>query len=72
MALRNSIVATGLGVSSAPPSPAWRRMVWRASVRGAAGTRLLFIGGLVVPVQLIILPLFIMFRQTGILGDLRR
>ena len=32
---------------------------------------MLFIGGLVVPVQLIILPLFIMFRQIGILGDLR-
>ncbi len=32
---------------------------------------MLFIGGLVVPVQLIILPLFIMFREIGILGDLR-
>ena len=35
---------------------------------GRLAIRLLFIGGLVVPVQLIILPLFIMFRQIGILG----
>jgi len=31
---------------------------------------LLFIGGLVVPVQLIILPIFIMFRQLHLLGGI--
>ena len=52
-------------------------LVWRPTglarfrFAGRLATRLLFIGGLVVPVQLIILPLFIMFRQIGILGDLR-
>jgi raffinose/stachyose/melibiose transport system permease protein len=34
------------------------------------GIRLVFIGGLVVPVQLIILPLFVMFRQLHLLGSL--
>ena len=43
----------------------------RFKFRGRMGLRMLFIGGMVVPVQLIILPLFIMFRQIGILGDLR-
>ena len=32
--------------------------------------RLVFIGGLVVPVQLIIIPIFIMFRQAGLLGSI--
>src|SRR5262249_3045344 len=32
--------------------------------------RLLFVGGLVVPVQLIILPLFILFKQIHLLGSL--
>lgn len=32
--------------------------------------RLLFIGGLVVPVQLIMLPLFVLLRQVGLLGTL--
>lgn len=32
--------------------------------------RLAFVGGLVVPVQLIIIPIFIMFRQAGLLGSI--
>ncbi|MFT4038100.1 MAG: carbohydrate ABC transporter permease [Thermomicrobiales bacterium] len=32
--------------------------------------RLLFVGGLVVPVQLIIIPIFVMFRQAGLLGSI--
>src|SRR5919107_2687021 len=32
--------------------------------------RLLFVGGLVVPVQLIIIPIFVMFRQAGLLGNI--
>ena len=32
--------------------------------------RLLLVGGLVVPVQLIIIPIFVMFRQTGLLGSI--
>ena len=42
----------------------------RFTFRGRMAVRLLFVGGLVVPVQLIILPLFILFRQTHILGTL--
>jgi raffinose/stachyose/melibiose transport system permease protein len=43
----------------------------RFRFRGRLGLRLLFVGGLIVPVQLIILPLFILFRQAGWLGELR-
>ena len=32
--------------------------------------RLLLVGGLVVPVQLIIIPVFVMFRQAGLLGSI--
>src|SRR5215212_3784608 len=72
VALRNSIVSTGLGVgiSTALAGLAAYGLA-RFRFAGRLATRLLFIGGLVVPVQLIILPLFIMFRQIGILGDLR-
>src|SRR5215213_4771501 len=67
VALRNSIVSTGLGVgiSTALAGLAAYGLA-RFRFAGRLATRLLFIGGLVVPVQL-----FIMFRQIGILGDLR-
>jgi raffinose/stachyose/melibiose transport system permease protein len=70
-ALRNSIVATGLGVLVSTALACLAAYgLGRFRFAGRLATRLLFIGGLVVPVQLIILPLFIMFRQAGILGSL--
>jgi raffinose/stachyose/melibiose transport system permease protein len=72
VALRNSIVSTGLGVAISTVLAGLAAYgLARFRFAGRLATRLLFIGGLVVPVQLIILPLFIMFRQIGILGDLR-
>jgi raffinose/stachyose/melibiose transport system permease protein len=38
--------------------------------RGRLALRLTFIGGLVVPVQLIIIPIFVMFRQADLLGSI--
>jgi raffinose/stachyose/melibiose transport system permease protein len=72
VALHNSIVSTGLGVAISTTLAGLAAYgLARFRFAGRLATRLLFIGGLVVPVQLIILPLFIMFRQIGILGDLR-
>jgi raffinose/stachyose/melibiose transport system permease protein len=72
VALRNSIVSTGLGVAISTLLACLAAYgLARFAFAGRLATRMLFIGGLVVPVQLIILPLFIMFRQIGILGDLR-
>ncbi len=42
----------------------------RFPFRFRGGVRLLFVGGLVVPVQLITLPLFILLRELGLLGTL--
>ncbi|MGI9149690.1 MAG: carbohydrate ABC transporter permease [Chloroflexota bacterium] len=42
----------------------------RFSFRLRTGVRLLFVGGLVVPVQLIMLPLFVLLREIGALGTL--
>jgi raffinose/stachyose/melibiose transport system permease protein len=72
VALRNSVISTGLGVAISTTLAGLAAYgLARFRFTGRLATRLLFIGGLVVPVQLIILPLFIMFRQIGILGDLR-
>jgi raffinose/stachyose/melibiose transport system permease protein len=71
VALRNSLIATAVGVaaSTALASMAAYGLA-RFRFAGRLATRMLFVGGLVVPVQLIILPLFILFRQAGILGNL--
>lgn len=72
VALRNSFVATGLGVGFSTVLAALAAYgLARFRFDGRLGVRMLFVGGLVVPVQLIILPLFILFRQMGLLGDLR-
>jgi raffinose/stachyose/melibiose transport system permease protein len=72
VALRNSVVATGLGVLFSTVLAALAAYgLARFRFNGRLGVRMLFVGGLVVPVQLIILPLFILFRQMGLLGDLR-
>ena len=71
VALRNSLIATAVGVvvSTALACLASYGLA-RFQFRGRMAIRMLFIGGLVVPVQLLILPLFIFFRQIGLLGGL--
>ena len=72
VALRNSAVATVLGVAISTLLAGLAAYgLARFRFRGRLGLRLLFVGGLIVPVQLIILPLFILFRQLGWLGELR-
>jgi raffinose/stachyose/melibiose transport system permease protein len=67
----NSVIATSIGVvvSTTLASLAAYGLA-RFRFAGRLGLRLVFIGGLVVPVQLIILPLFIFFRQVHLLGGL--
>ncbi len=69
--LRNSAIATVVGVVVSTVLACLAAYgLARFRFRGRLGIRMLFIGGLVVPVQLIILPIFIMFRQIGLLGGL--
>jgi len=69
--LRNSVIATVVGVLVSTVLACLASYgLARFRFRGRLGIRMLFVGGLVVPVQLIILPIFIMFRQIGILGSL--
>jgi raffinose/stachyose/melibiose transport system permease protein len=70
-AARNSVISTAFGVAASTILAALAAYgLSRFAFSGRNALRLMFIGGLVVPVQLIILPLFIMFRQAGILGGL--
>ncbi|CAN5588752.1 carbohydrate ABC transporter permease [soil metagenome] len=70
-ALVNSVISTGFGVGASTMLAALASYgLARFRFPGGLGLRLLFIGGLVVPVQLIILPLFVIFRDAGILGGL--
>src|SRR5690606_16899379 len=67
----NSIISTAFGVIASTVLAGLAAYgLSRFDFSGRNAIRLMFIGGLVVPVQLIILPLFIMFRQAGILGGL--
>lgn len=67
----NSVISTVFGVGMSTLLAALAAYgISRFTFPGKLWLRLLFIGGLVVPVQLIILPLFILFRQLGILGGL--
>ncbi|GIW03485.1 MAG: sugar ABC transporter permease [Thermomicrobiales bacterium] len=69
--LRNSVIATVVGVLVSTVLACLASYgLARFRFRFRLGIRMLFVGGLVVPVQLIILPIFIMFRQIGILGSL--
>lgn len=71
VALRNSLIATAVGVAASTALAGMAAYgLARFRFAGRLATRMLFVGGLVVPVQLIILPLFILFRQAGILGNL--
>ena len=67
----NSLIATVLGVlfSTILASLAAYGLA-RYTFTLRMPLRLLFVGGLVVPVQLIIIPIFVMFRQAGLLGSL--
>lgn len=69
--MRNSIfiTATGVLISTTLACLASYGLA-RFNFPGRIPLRLIFIGGLVVPVQLIILPIFIMFREWGLLGSL--
>ena len=69
--MRNTILATVIGVVvSTSLACLVSYGLARFSFPGRIPLRLAFIGGLVVPVQLIILPIFIMFRQIHLLGSL--
>jgi raffinose/stachyose/melibiose transport system permease protein len=70
-ALKNSIISTafGVGVSTFLAALASYGLS-RFRFAGRLSIRLIFIGGLVVPIQLIILPLFIIYRDLHVLGGL--
>ena len=70
-ALKNSVISTAFGVGVSTMLAALASYgLSRFAFAGRLGIRLAFIGGLVVPIQLIILPLFIIFRDLRILGGL--
>jgi raffinose/stachyose/melibiose transport system permease protein len=67
----NSLISTSLGVLFSTilaclASYGLARFAFRAN----GWIRLAFVAGLVVPVQLIIIPIFIIMRQTGLLGSI--
>lgn len=69
--MRNSIMSTGIGVIVSTFLACLAAYgLSRFNFPGRIPLRLVFIGGLVVPVQLIILPIFIMFRQLHLLGGI--
>jgi raffinose/stachyose/melibiose transport system permease protein len=69
--MKNSIISTGIGVLVSTFLACLAAYgLSRFNFPGRIPLRLVFIGGLVVPVQLIILPIFIMFRQMHLLGDI--
>ena len=69
--LRNSVIVTGSSVllSTALACLA-SYAIARLPFRGRTFWRLLFVGGLIVPVQLIMIALFIIMRHLGILNTL--
>lgn len=67
----NSLIATSLGVFFSTILACLASYgLARFDFRGKSWIRLAFIGGLVVPVQLIIIPIFVIMRQTGLLGSI--
>ncbi len=70
--LRNSILVTSVSVLISTILACLAAYgLARFRFNGRMGIRLLFVGGLVVPVQLIILPIFVILKDLGILGDIR-
>ncbi len=67
----NSLITTSLGVLFSTILACLASYgLARFDFRGKSWLRLAFIGGLVVPVQLIIIPIFVIMRQTGLLGTI--
>lgn len=67
----NSLISTSLGVFFSTILACLASYgLARFAFRGNGWIRLAFIGGLVVPVQLIIIPIFVIMRQTGLLGSI--
>jgi raffinose/stachyose/melibiose transport system permease protein len=67
----NSLLSTvlGVGISTILACLAAYGLA-RFTFRWRMPLRLAFVGGLVVPVQLIIIPIFVMFRQADLLGSI--
>lgn len=69
--IRNSVVVTGSSVLiSTTVSCLASYAIARLPFRGATFWRLAFVGGLIVPVQLIMIAIFIIMRWLGLLGTL--
>jgi raffinose/stachyose/melibiose transport system permease protein len=69
--LRNSVIVTGCSVLlSTAVSCLASYAIGRLPFRGRLAWRLLFVGGLIVPVQLIMIAIFIIMRWLGILDTL--
>lgn len=67
----NSLIATVLGVVFSTILACLASYgLARFRFRLRTPTRLLFIGGLVVPVQLVIIPIFVMMRRADLLGSI--
>lgn len=67
----NSLIATSLGVLFSTILACLASYgLARFAFRGNSWIRLAFVGGLVVPVQLIIIPIFVIMRQAGLLGSI--
>jgi raffinose/stachyose/melibiose transport system permease protein len=67
----NSLLSTVLGVGISTVLACFAAYgLARFNFRWRTPLRLLFVGGLVVPVQLIIIPIFVMFRQVDLLGSI--
>jgi raffinose/stachyose/melibiose transport system permease protein len=67
----NSLIATVLGVTASTVLASLAAYgLARYDFPLRMPLRLTFVGGLVVPVQLIIIPIFVMFRQAGLLGSI--
>jgi raffinose/stachyose/melibiose transport system permease protein len=69
--LTNSLVATGSAIIvSTALSCLAAYAIAKYRFRGRTLVRMLFVGGLIVPVQLIMLPLFVMLRLLHVLGTI--
>jgi raffinose/stachyose/melibiose transport system permease protein len=69
--LRNSVIVTTTAVIvSTVLCCLVSYAIARMPFRGREALRLLFVGGLVVPVQLIMIPIFVIMRQINLLGTI--
>jgi raffinose/stachyose/melibiose transport system permease protein len=69
--IRNSVIVTGASVTiSTVFSCLASYAIARLPFKGSTFWRLVFVGGLIVPVQLIMIAIFIIMRWLGLLGSL--